>query len=67
MSGRRIVKGKALRAACPECGRSIACYVDRHGIMHGAGLRYLLAPHVSVPGVSCKGWIVYLEHLEKNS
>ena len=58
MSGRRVVKGKTLRATCPECGRAIACYLDRHALQAGAGITYLLAPHVAAPGQPCRGWRV---------
>lgn len=61
MSGRRIVKGKALRATCPACGRNTAVYADRHALQAGVGLTYLLQPHRgdAPVGKKCNGWRVY--------
>lgn len=64
MSRGRGRRGPALRAKCPECGRSIACYADRCALEVGAGLSYLLAPHNSEQRVPCKGWRVGKERLD---
>lgn len=67
MSRGRGVRGTALRATCPECGRSIACYADRHALEAGAGLSYLLQPHKVAPGQPCRGWRVAKSELEAAS
>jgi hypothetical protein len=58
MSRGRGVRGKAQRALCPECGRNTAVYVDRHALLAGAGITYLLQPHNARPGKTCRGWRV---------
>lgn len=64
MSGRRVVKGKAPRATCPECGRSTACYLDRAALEAFHEVSYLLQPHNRAPREKCKGWRVYKDALE---
>lgn len=66
MSRGRGIRGTALRATCPECGRSIACYADCDALVAGAGLTYLLQPHNAAPRVKCRGWRVGKSSLERS-
>lgn len=58
-AGRRpTVRGRSRRATCPECGRIIAAVMDRHALLAGAGISFLLHPHNVEAGRPCRGWRV---------
>lgn len=51
MSGRqRPIRSKSRRAACPQCGRSVACHY------HWDLGVWLLRPHNLSKGQPCHGW-----------